>query len=135
MTQIKLTRWDTRARIFCGARPTTGEHVMSHWTHPLLPERPTARPEMGVSIEYLNGKTDGGSFKTRAVRDWKVKCVCQPRCNGGWMKTEIEDPAIPILTPLIRGEEKRLFAEDLAVIARWAVLKTMVANHRAVQPQ
>jgi hypothetical protein len=65
------------------------------------------------------------------VRDWQVRCVCggtHLTCNGGWMRS-IEDRAKPILTPLIRGKKGSLSPQDQTMIATWAILKVMVAEH------
>jgi hypothetical protein len=44
------------------------------------------------------------------------------------MRTQIEDPAKPILISLIKGEPCRIFPDDQTRIAAWAVLKAMVAE-------
>jgi hypothetical protein len=43
-------------------------------------------------------------------------------CNHG-LGREFEDPAAPILKPLVRGERKILDREEMAIVASWAWLK------------
>ena len=57
--------------------------------------------------------------------DHQVKCVCHPKCNGGWMK-DIEDTIKPILVPLIRGEKRRLSQQEQVLIATWVAVKCTV---------
>ena len=98
----------------------------------------TAAPSSAVSIEYADGHAVHDLAKMPGqMQDWKINCVCggtRQSCNGGWMK-DIEDRAKPISLPLIRGEEARLTDAEQRVVATWAVLKTMVANHEAVSPE
>jgi len=115
--------------IFCGALPPlTGEHVFPRWSHQYLP------PETQKNYESLRGVRNPHDLKHYEIirpgdiRHWTVKCVCHPRCNNGWMRTQIEDTAKPILIPLIRGEECRIFPADQARLAAWAVMKAMVAE-------
>ena len=41
---------------------------------------------------------------------------------------KIEDQARPIMIPLIVGHESRIYPADQAIIATWAVLKSMVSD-------
>lgn len=129
---------DTKSCIWCGSRTNSGEHMFSRWTHDLLPPRKTGRVATAVSIERLDGPVEHWEGKMPGqMRDWKVHCVCGGTalsCNAGWMKS-IEDAAKPIMTPLIRGEDVRLTPDQQRVVATWAVLKNMIANHRAIRPE
>lgn len=78
--------------------------------------------------EYVKTKMRG------EMRDWQIKCVCggdDSSCNNGWMR-RLDEAADPIMTPLILGQEARLSESDQRVIAAWAVLKVMVADHNHV---
>jgi hypothetical protein len=61
------------------------------------------------------------------IRHCTVKCVCHPRCNNGWVRTDRgyrqdrPDRSDP-------REECRVFPADQARLAAWAVMKAMVAK-------
>lgn len=56
-----------------------------------------------------------------------VKHFCRD-CNSGWMSV-IEQAAQPTLAQLIDGAQPTLTAEQLAAIAAWATLKTIVGEY------
>lgn len=68
------------------------------------------------------------------IRDWQIGCVCEPRCNNGWMRQQVEEIARPIMIPLITGHHHftgqpiRLTPREQKAIATWAVLKAMIAE-------
>jgi hypothetical protein len=104
---------------------------MSKWTHDLLPQRKPGRVKSAVGIEYTDRFEFTLSKMPGQMRDWTVECVCRD-CNNGWMR-EIENLAKPIMTPLILGKPGRIWPRDQQIIATWAVLKAMVANHQTVE--
>jgi hypothetical protein len=78
---------------------------------------------------YLD-KSDVSYIKRAGdIRDFQVKCVCEKRCNNGWMRRKIENVARPIMIPLITGQDTRLLPNHQAIVARWAVLKAMIAEY------
>jgi hypothetical protein len=125
---------DTKACIFCSRRDTTREHIFSQWTHKHMLPRGTGRADSILAIA-LPDRTEYVQTKMRGeMRDWQIKCVCggdKTSCNNGWMRT-LDEAADPILTPLILGRETRLSEADQRIIAAWAVLKVMVADHKRV---
>lgn len=126
---IAKTRLNTLSCIFCRRTPTTHEHIFSEWTHEPMGPRETRNAKMFVSIQHVERTDFLDDLRLPGpLRDWQIKCVCEKRCNNGWMR-EIENAAIPIMTPLIKGEPKTLSPHDQKVIATWAVLKAMVAHH------
>jgi len=119
--------------IFCGIEGSqtsegalTKEHVYSNWTRRFVPRtlkkfkslRAAARTDH-TQFVYINRPGD--------IRDWQVLCVCAV-CNNGWMRQQIENPARPIMIPLIRGEPVRLSPDQQQIVATWAVAKAMVAE-------
>lgn len=111
--------------VFCGASPTTKEHVYSRWTHKFITKMPgrylsTQGTESKTSsdLKLLKGKGD--------IHDWQVKCVDEG-CNSGWM-SQLEKRAMPILTPLLKSEATVLSVTDQRTVAAWAVLKAMVGE-------
>jgi len=114
--------------IFCGSGNLTHEHIFSRWTHKFLPARSMSkyhvrRRELFIEPENRWIKRLGD------IRDWKVRCVCETKCNNGWMRKHIEDVASPIMTLLIKGEQVRLTPEQQRHIAAWAALKAMIAEY------
>jgi len=56
----------------------------------------------------------------------KVKGVCK-KCNETWM-SQIEQDAMPILTPLLKGEQCELDNEKIESLLNWIALKTIVGE-------
>ena len=121
--------------IFCGIEGSqtpegalTKEHVYSNWTRRFVPRtlkkfkslRGVARTDH-TQFVYINRPGD--------IRDWQVLCVCAV-CNNGWMRQQIENPARPIMIPLIiiSGEPVRLSPDQQQIVATWAAAKAMVAE-------
>jgi len=63
------------------------------------------------------------------IRDTKIRCVCEARCNNGWMRTKVDERARPFLLPLFRGDATRLTPEAQRIIATWAAMKAMVGEY------
>jgi hypothetical protein len=127
--KLKYIRFpEIRGCIFCGDPELTGEHIFPKWSHQYLPD------DEGKNYQSLRGIQGPRSAdhhvinKSGDIRHWKVTCVCGPRCNNGWMQAKVEADAKPILIPLIRGEECRIFPADQTRIATWAAMKAMVAE-------
>jgi hypothetical protein len=119
--------------IFCGEPELNWEHVFSRWTHRFLPPR-SMKKYLVSHVDSHIDRSDRLLIKRAGdIRDWQIKCVCETRCNNGWMR-RIENQARPIMFPLIeageilRGEKIRLTPHDQKTIATWAVLKAMVAE-------
>ncbi len=119
--------------IFCGSPNLTREHVFSRWTHKFLEPRQKARALGHIGRQYPDPSRSHAEIVKLPgqVRDWKVTCVCggtHLTCNNGWMR-RIEDSARPILIPLINGDDTRVYPQDQAIIAAWAVLKAIVGEY------
>ncbi len=121
---------------FCGGEnPISDEHVFPKWIGKLLPPAPSERSHVKTSLRRaLNPKTRteitdaivhrkmAGPAQSRTVRRFCVDC------NNGWMG-RLEEKAMPVLTPLICGDQPTLSAENLLAIARWAGLKAIVGEY------
>jgi len=115
--------------IFCGdVGQLTGEHVFSHWTHKFLPPRSKKYVSLRAT-SYIDQTEFKNVSKHGDVRDIKVYCVCEKRCNNGWMRQYIEDTAIQIMKSLIIGSDSRIFPHQRKLIASWAVMKAMVSEY------
>lgn len=58
----------------------------------------------------------------------QLRVVCHA-CNNQWM-SRLETAAKPLLMPLILGRPATLTADNQATLARWFVMKAMVAERR-----
>lgn len=111
--------------IFCGGRDLTKEHVLPQWI-----SRTFARLGPGTfDLEMVN---DSGLRKPLRWTNEKaieltVKVVCKS-CNEGWMAA-LESQIIPILTPLIKGEPRRLDSPACKVLAAWTFKTTLLAEY------
>ncbi len=100
------------------------------WSHRYMQPRAKGRVEAYRGRQYPDHSISKIVRLPGQMRDWQIKCVCggtHLTCNGGWMK-KIEDQARPIMIPLIVGHESRIYPADQAIIATWAVLKSMVSD-------
>lgn len=107
--------------IFCGSPDLNWEHVYSCWTHKFLPPRAMKKYLLAHVDSHIN-RSDRTLIKRQGdIRDWQIKCVCEP-CNNGWMR-RIENQARPIMRPLIdatallKGETIQLTPHDQKIIA------------------
>lgn len=115
--------------IFCGGSPTNNEHVFSAWSHRHLQKGP-GKWLGAVGTRTLAYKEDLSEIKGRGhIYDWQVKCICET-CNNGWMR-ELENKAIPVLTPLIKGERHSLTKNDQRIAAGWACLKAIIGEYES----
>jgi len=127
---LKMTRRNTARCIFCGASPTTQEHVFSQWTQKYMLPRRAGKAASYIAVEYAD-KVESANLKMAGeLRDWQIKCVCAS-CNNGWM-SQLDTAAEPVMKPLILRKRERLSAKDCRIIATWSVLKSMVVHHRIV---
>ncbi|WP_421996975.1 hypothetical protein [Reyranella sp.] len=127
---LEQTYRDTAECIFCGATPTTDEHIFSRWTHKyMLPAKP-GKAKSYVAVKHID-RVVGANFKLPGpIRDWQIRCVCGP-CNNGWM-SQLDTAVEPLMMPLILGQQTRLFEKQCEQIAAWAVMKSMVVHNKWV---
>lgn len=115
--------------VFCGfSGELTNEHIYSRWIHRYLKKTHGTRYEL-VATSFPD-RTDFKKVKrVGSIYDLKIKCVCGSRCNNGWMRNHIENPAIPAMTKLINGESFRLMPNDQQKVAAWAALKSIILEY------
>ncbi|MEX2615944.1 MAG: hypothetical protein WD767_07600 [Alphaproteobacteria bacterium] len=68
------------------------------------------------------------SNRTADPLDWQVQCVCEKKCNNGWMR-ELDQKAAPVLELLFSGRCERLTTEEQSIVASWASMKAIVAEY------
>jgi hypothetical protein len=112
--------------IFCDEfGPLSAEDPIAHWLDKLLQHFTT-----GPRIRHTRKVVEAGevlderSGTRQTLSVYKVPVVCQRTCNGGWM-SELEQEAIPILSPMVLGHRRGLSMDDQSVIARWMMLKAL----------
>jgi len=119
----------TRCAFCRSTGPFNQEHVIPEWLGKAIAEScpgggVITRPGAGAGpmVEFVN--TFG----------WKTNQICR-ECNGGWMKA-LEDEVLPVLRPLVTGDEWNrtrdapvsLDAEAREMLARWAYKTYLVAE-------
>jgi hypothetical protein len=113
--------------IFCGARPTTREHVWAVWLRPYFP-RDKLNHTSGSAILDANGSV------TNKVKRWggdthnrQLRVVCK-RCNETWM-SGLQVAAKPSVIPLVRGEQFLLTEERQHALAAWIAMSVICAEY------
>jgi hypothetical protein len=108
-----------RRCVFCGSTSDlTREHVLPDWLKSIgLDLAPSLH--QSAPLNRVPRQWSSAPFKTT------VKLVCAS-CNNGWLSS-LEDSARPVLTPLIRGESRRLPTGDQALIAKWTCKTALVS--------
>jgi hypothetical protein len=115
-----------RSCIFCGAGPTTREHVWPDWL----------RRKLGIeeAVRHTSLVERGGKVAEEWVfndRPYKLtaKVVCA-ECNGGWM-AQREEAAKSILDGMFDGRGRELHASGQGQLAGWALLKAIIFDQAA----
>lgn len=110
--------------IFCGGPRMTKAHIWADQLKKIIRQsQPGARISAEQSTEVLGSvwRRDLGQKRRQGdYRQMKVRRVCES-CNGGWMR-RLEEEAIKIATPVIRGTETHLTGDDQRTIAAWLVM-------------
>ncbi|WP_147385817.1 hypothetical protein [Oleomonas cavernae] len=128
----KLATKSPKKCIFCNVNNAgTKEHFYSDWMSKLFEknENPYNYSRKAVINPDHTVVSDETTRKQGHLYRKRFRIVCG-KCNGGWMK-KFEDDAIPFLSKLILGESIIINKEQMAIIARWATLKTIVSEHDA----
>ncbi len=109
-----------RACVFCGAAPTTGEHVWPDWIR-----RKLAIDEVLQHTRLLEqqGEIDRFVFDAQPFK-LRVNVVCA-ECNNGWM-ARLEESAKCLLEGMIEGRGRELHPLGQKQLASWALLKAMM---------
>lgn len=126
-----------RSCIFCGlphaqGNPITGEHLWSDWMASILPQDPRAERvefmedlESELSMKPMKIETS----KLGVANKKKIYVVCHS-CNTGWM-SGVETPSKAVLIPLMTGQQAVLEQTSIMQLAKFVMLKIMVAEHDA----
>ena len=116
---------ERRRCIFCGAHPTTREHIISRWIYDVIAQDPRGLPERGEQRRF---SSDGGDRSWQTSKPNLVaNCVCEG-CNSGWMSA-IEVSAKPMLSAMIKGEPTTLEPRAREEVAAWLGLKAIVERY------
>jgi hypothetical protein len=118
---MSVTEGQAPARrcVFCGSTSNlTREHVLPDWLSQIDLDRAPSAHQSG-RLNKVPRQWSSKPFKTT------VKMVCAA-CNSGWL-SGLESAARPVLTPLIRGEARRLPDDDQALIAAWTCKTALVS--------
>jgi hypothetical protein len=101
--------------VFCGASPTTAEHVIPLWIAPLFPQFAAT---VGTG-EIIRADRSMQRFRIPLFGQ-TVNAVCAT-CNNGWM-SGLEKGVAPFLGPmLVSAQKTRLRPSQQRLLATWAV--------------
>src|SRR5579864_5222632 len=115
-------RWPPTKCIFCGsADKLTAEHLYSRWTRRFVP-RTMKKFQRLMATSFRDRSDFALTYIPGDVRDWSVRCVCEKKCNNGWMR-RLENSARPIMVPLIQGHRSRVLPAHQRIIATRAAMK------------
>jgi hypothetical protein len=116
--------------IFCGGRdsPQHKEDVIPKWVARELAAIIGTDPSfIARTGQYLDPAWPTREYKAVGKLGWETKGPCQ-RCNNGWM-SDLENKALPILLPLMKGKSRRVSAVDLGILAAWMVKTTVLHEY------
>jgi hypothetical protein len=104
------------ACVFCGAEPTTREHILPRWFQKYFPAGVLehSRSSAGVAVDVW----DAGAFTATS----RVACAS---CNSGWM-SRLELRAEPVVSALALGQRMSLDPFLQPVVAAWAYKTALV---------
>ncbi len=122
---------DQKKCIFCNGYGLTKQHVFPDWIKKILPRDSTNHHQNITSYALGNNKTifvhPDLQIKNGHPGSRKIRNVCG-NCNNGWM-SELEQIAKPSLTDLILGNNTTLSQGIQAIIARWVVMTSIMAEY------
>lgn len=110
-----------RSCIFCGARPTTREHVWPAWLRRRLVSESTMQ-HTGL-LELRGEVTELYSYDDKPYKA-TANVVCAA-CNNGWMSRS-EEAAKSYLAGMVEGRGRELHEGGQLHLARWALLKAII---------
>jgi len=121
--------------IFCRSHDKlTSEHIFGEWTKRYLPKTHNKHDFQDVKVP-LPGVHEYSQKKIRAGDPIlsHVRVVCGS-CNSGWM-SDLQNRAIPVLTPLFEGRFENLDVAAQTTLAAWSAMATMTSEFLARDPQ
>lgn len=110
--------------LFCGSRgKLTNEHVLSK---PLVDLLPPSDEDRFVNVLRAGSHpiVQTRTIPTRDRRVLQVRAYCGP-CNGGWMQ-QMDHDIVPVIAPMVRGEQTVLEREDCLRLAAWVAKMSLV---------
>jgi hypothetical protein len=119
------------ACVFCGASDLSSEHLLGDWMNKRLPLGVPHRHVVGATDENENIEITEAFLSDQ--HEVTVSCVCQARCNGGWM-SNLESIVAPFLTDVALGSTAHVPERAFLVTALWAVKEMLVKQYQHPQP-
>jgi hypothetical protein len=123
--------------IFCNGRGMTKEHFWPKWLTQYFPndddesEHWTAARAVSEYGDSLTHRNTNLKKRAGASTSHRVRRVCD-KCNNGWM-SRLQEEAKPVLLPLLTDRWKPISPKSQDIIARWAMMFTMVNEFRDVR--
>lgn len=123
-----------RKCIWCGGGDLSKEHIWSEWTHGIVPPVPGGSHTRMTTIRSPANPTmlghERATDKQGSTNTIRIRAVCRS-CNHGWMN-DLETLVRPILGPLILAQPFAVNLSSAKIMARWATMKIMVAEHSQI---
>jgi hypothetical protein len=106
-----------------GGAPFTAEHVIPTWCSKAI----TALYDSDRIGNIRTGSRGERVYQSIGLQQ-TTTAFCKA-CEGGWMR-EMEDVTLPILKPIIIGQNKALSTDEQGIVATWAY-KTFLSLEQA----
>ena len=110
--------------IFCGSRVNSAEHVWPQWLLDFLKQMPGKYAFQSIRVRK-DGQVNRWPEKPKNTPDIVTKCVCEVRCNNGWM-SDLEKNVKPILSPMNKDEKAILDTAQQSFIVMWMLKTAMI---------
>jgi hypothetical protein len=103
------------------------------WANWLRAYIPRTLDHHTVALTKVALKSNDQTFKrqTGDPHSRRIKCVCRD-CNNGWMG-KLQEDAKPFLVPILEGRSATLKRNGQIIMAAWAAMMIMVAEHLDIQ--
>jgi len=118
--------------MFCGRTDLSDEDAWPKWLRKVLPKQDY--------WPFISGITHSFTGEVTVEREWvkrkletKVHEFCARECNNGWM-SHLETKAIPVLTPMIQGQERVLNPSEQELVAFWAAKTAFTLERTTSHP-
>ncbi len=117
--------------VFCGVEGDLSEEdLIPKWANVIL-RRLAGGNDVLYSTRQVDVANEGAVLGSVSRRRQSYSAVKLPKfceqCNNTWM-SRIENDAKPLVEPMIYGQRVGFTGRDLHALAKWLVLKTLVAD-------
>lgn len=104
------------------------------WLTEIIPIEIHLHSQQGKKVKLVSGAIQEAPHYrefNKSTNRKTVKIVCAD-CNNGWMSS-LEDTALPILGPLIKGQITKVTQDQLKIIVRWSALRAIINEFTQIE--